>query len=74
MKVVIINTCSIFKKSANKSHMKMNIVGKQKKLTPEIFLYVLEKIFIVNLKKKLIFGDTLFMNIKVKIMVTRSST
>ena len=53
----------------------MNIVGKQKNLTPEIFLYVLEKIFIVNLKKNyLIFGDTLFMNIKVKIKVTRSST
>ena len=30
----------------------MNIVGKQKKITPEIFLYVLDKIFIVNLKKK----------------------
>ena len=29
----------------------MNIVGKQKNLTPEIFLYVLDKIFIVNLKK-----------------------
>ena len=45
--------------------------GKTKNLTPEIFLYVLDKIFIVNLKKKiLIFGDTLFMNFK----VTRSST
>ena len=28
----------------------MNVVGKQKKLTPEIFLYVLDKIFIVNSK------------------------
>ena len=28
----------------------MNIVGKTKNLTPEIFLYVLDKIFIVNLK------------------------
>ena len=27
--------------------------GKTKKLTPEIFLYVLDKIFIVNLKKKI---------------------
>ena len=26
--------------------------GKTKNLTPEIFLYVLDKIFIVNLKKK----------------------
>ena len=53
----------------------MNIVGKQKYLTPEIFLYVLDKIFIVNLKKKfLVFGDTLFMNFKVKVKVTRSST
>ena len=52
----------------------MNIVGKQKKLTPEIFLYVLDKIFIVHLKKKLIFGDTIFMNFKVKVKVTRSST
>ena len=49
--------------------------GKTKNLTPEIFLYVLDKIFIVNLKKKfLIFGDTLFMNFKVKVNVTRSST
>ena len=49
--------------------------GKTKNLTPEIFLYVLDKIFIVNLKKKfLIFGDTLFMNFKVKVKVTRSST
>ena len=49
--------------------------GKTKKLTPEIFLYVLDKIFIVNLKKIfLIFGDTLFMNFKVKVKVTRSST
>ena len=48
----------------------MNIVGKQKK-----FLYVLEKICIVNLKNFfLIFGDTLFMNFKVKVKVTRSST
>ena len=30
--------------------MEMNIVGKEKKLNPEIFCYVLEKIFIVNLK------------------------
>ena len=30
----------------------MNIVGKQKNLTPEIFLCVLGKLFIVNLKKK----------------------
>ena len=52
----------------------MNIVGTQNNLTPEIFLYVLNKIFIVNLKKKLIFGDTLFMNFKVKGKVTRSST
>ena len=37
----------------------MNIVG-------------IEKIFIVNLKKK--FGDMLFMNFKVKVKVTRSST
>ena len=51
----------------------MNIVGKQKKLTPEIFRYVLDMIFIVNLKKKK-FGDTLFMNFKVKVKVTRSST
>ena len=49
--------------------------GKTKNLTPEIFLYVLEKIFFVNLKKNfLIFGDTLFMNFKVKVKVTRSST
>ena len=48
----------------------MNIVGKQKNLTPEIFLYVLDRIFIVSLKKNLIFGDTLFINLK----VTRSST
>ena len=49
--------------------------GKTKNLTPEIFLYVLDKIFIVNLKKNiLIFGDTLFMNFKVKVKVTRSST
>ena len=49
--------------------------GKTKNLTLEIFLYVLDKIFIVNLKKKfLIFGDTLFMNFKVKVKVTRSST
>ena len=27
--------------------------GKTKNLTPEIFLYVLDKIFIVNLKKKI---------------------
>ena len=46
------------------SNMKMNIVGKQK-LTPEIVLYVLDKIFIVNLH---------FMNFKVKVKVTRSST
>ena len=48
--------------------------GKTKNLTPEIFLYVLDKIFIINLKKFLIFGDTLFMNFKVKVKVTRSST
>ena len=49
--------------------------GKTKILTLEIFLYVLEKISIVNFKKKiLIFGDTLFMNFKVKVKVTRSST
>ena len=49
--------------------------GKTKNLTPGNFLYVLDKIFIVNLKKKnLIFGDTLFMNFKVKVNVTRSST
>ena len=48
--------------------------GKTKNLTPEIFLYVLDKIFIVNLKFfKKIFGDTLFMNFKVKVKVTRSS-
>ena len=53
----------------------MNIVGKQKIQTPEIFLYVLDEIFIVYFKKKnLIFGDTLFMNFKVKVKVTRSST
>ena len=63
-----------FPKICLTSYMKINIVGKQKTLTPEIFLYVLEKIFIVNLKKKLIFGDTLFMNFKVKVKVTRSST
>ena len=50
MNVVITNTCSIFKKICMTSYMKMNIVGKQK--TPKIFLYVLDKIFIVNLKKK----------------------
>ena len=50
-----------FPKNCLTSYMKINIVGKQKNLTLEIFLYVLEKIFIVNLKKKnLIFGDTLF--------------
>ena len=39
---------------------------------PGNFLYVLDKIFIVNLKKKnLIFGDTLFMKFKVKVNVTR---
>ena len=27
--------------------------GKTKNLTPEIFLYVLDKIFLVNLKKKI---------------------
>ena len=44
-------------------------------VTLEIFLYVLDNIFIVNLKKFfLIFGDTLFMNFKVKVKVTRSST
>ena len=48
--------------------------GKTKNLTPEIFLYVLDMIFIVNLKKILLFGDTLFMNFKVKVKVTRSST
>ena len=49
--------------------------GKTKNLTPEILLYVLDKIFIVNLKKIfLIFGDTLFMNFKVKVKVKRSST
>ena len=49
--------------------------GKTKNLTPEIFLYVLDKIFLVNSKKFfLIFGDTLFMNFKVKVKVTRSST
>ena len=49
--------------------------GKTKNLTPEIFLYVLDKIFLVNLKKFfLIFGDTLFMNFKVKVKVTRLST
>ena len=49
--------------------------GKTKNLTPEIFLYVLDKIFIVNLKKQnLIFGDTFFMNFNVKVKVTRSST
>ena len=64
-----------FQKICLTSCMKINIVGKTKNLTPEIFLYVLEKIFIVNLKKKfLIFGDTLFMNFKVKVKVTRSST
>ena len=35
--------------------------GKTKNLTPEIFSYVLDKIFIVNLKKKfLIFGDSFY--------------
>ena len=34
--------------------------GKTKKITPEIVLYVLEKIFIVNLKKK-IFLDIHFL-------------
>ena len=49
--------------------------GETKNLTPEIFLYVLDKIFIVNLNNFfLIFGDTLFMNFKVKVKVTRSST
>ena len=49
--------------------------GKTKNLTPEIFLYVLDKIFIVNLRIFFkIFGDTLFMNFKVKVKVTRSST
>ena len=38
----------------------MNIVGK-KKLTPEIFLYVLDKIFIVNLKKKIKFLEIHFL-------------
>ena len=52
----------------------MNIVGKQKYLLLRFFLYVLDMIFIVNFKKKLIFGDTLFMNFKVKVKVTRSST
>ena len=56
------------------SYMKMKYCGKTKHLTPEIFLYILDKIFIVNLKKKIIFGDTLFMNFKVKVKVTRSST
>ena len=57
-----------FPKICLTSYMKINIVGKQKNLTPEIFLYVLEKIFIVNFKKKkIIFGDTLFMNFKVKV-------
>ena len=41
-----------FQKICLTSYMKINIVGKQKNLTPEIVLYVLEKIFIVNLKKK----------------------
>ena len=63
-----------FQKIGLTSYMKMNIVGKKKNLTPEIFLYVLDKIFIVNLKIFLIFGDTLFMNFKVKVKVTRSST
>ena len=64
-----------FQKICMTSDMKMNIVGKTKNLTPEIFLYVLDKILIVNLKKNfLIFGDTLFMNFKVKVKVTRSST
>ena len=62
-----------FQKICMTSYMKMNIVGKQKNLTPEIVSYVLDKIFIVNLKKKC-FGDTLFMNFKVKVKVTRSST
>ena len=63
-----------FQKICLTSYMKINIVGKTKNLTPEIFLYVLDKIFIVNFKKKLIFGDTLFMNFNVKVKVTRSST
>ena len=75
MNVVITNTCSIFFQIRMTSYIKMNIVGKQKNLTPEIFLYVLEMIFIVNLKKKIyIFGDTIFMNFKVKVKVTGSST
>ena len=74
MNVVITNKCSIFK-NLHDFLYENEYCGKTKNLTPEIFLYVLDKIFIVNLKKKiLIFGDTLFINFKVKVKVTRSST
>ena len=44
----------------------MNIVGKQK-FNSCVFLYVLDKIFIVKLKTKfLIFGDTLFYEFQVQ--------
>ena len=39
----------------------MDIVGIQKNLTPEIFLYVLDKIFIFNLKKKINFWRYTFL-------------
>ena len=37
------------------------MLWENKNLTPEVFLYVLYKIFLVNLKKiKIIFGDTFY--------------
>ena len=43
------NTCSILK-FLHDSLYENEYCGKTKKFTPEIFCYVLEKIFIVNLK------------------------
>ena len=66
-----------FKKNLHDFLYENEYCGKTKNLTTEIFLYVLDldKIFIVNLRNFfLIFGDTLFMNFKVKVKVTRSST
>ena len=50
MNVVITNTCSFFFLNLHDFLYENEYCEKTKKLTPGIFLYVLEKIFIVNLK------------------------
>ena len=58
LNVVITNTFSI---NLHDFVYENEYCGKTKNLTPEIFLYVLDKIFIVNLKKKKLFLEIHFL-------------